>query len=344
MVKTRNYSFDLMKFFCVVAVICIHLEPFINSYLGSIINALCRVAVPLFFMCSGYLFLSKFSKDYSKKYFYKMLNYFITWNVLYTLMFIFINFFSEGGINKSINYIFNNYKIVNIYYGVGMIQFHLWYLTAMVLIIPALYIVNKYNLINKTLIISGLLNISSIFIYNSGYLNNNRDAIFFALFYCTLGMYLKSKEEIIRKKLKNKINNIYLIYILLFTITSLIERLLYDLVFIRTGDFYVSTIPLSILIFLLCVVKVKKVDNIFCKIGRQSFGIYVIHVAIIKIIYMFLYKFDMHEFTLTTIWQIIGTPIVMFLSLISYEVLILISNKFLALIRNKKINREYIID
>ena len=72
-IKSRNYSLDFMKFFCITAIICINLAPFSGSKLGIIINTLCRVAVPLFFICSGYLFLSKLSKDYSKKYFYKML-------------------------------------------------------------------------------------------------------------------------------------------------------------------------------------------------------------------------------------------------------------------------------
>lgn len=193
-----------------------------------------------------------------------------------------------------------------------MIEFHLWYLTAMVLVVPILYFTVKYNLINKILILSGILNISGIFIYNCGYLKNNRDVIFFTLFYCTLGMYLKTKEDIIRKKLKNKINGIYILLILLFILTSIIERFIYDSIFIRTGDFYISTISLSILIFILCIIKIKENDNIFCKIGRKSFGIYVIHIGAINIVNIFLYKVGMLPFISTTIWQIIGTPIVFY--------------------------------
>ena len=75
--ENRNYSLDFMKFFCITAIVCIHLAPFSGSKLGIIINTLCRVALPLIFICSGYLFLSKFSKEHSKKYFYKMLKFFI---------------------------------------------------------------------------------------------------------------------------------------------------------------------------------------------------------------------------------------------------------------------------
>ena len=333
-----------MKFFCIVAIVCIHLAHFSGSRLGIIINTLCRVALPLIFICSGYLFLSKFSKEHGKKYFYKMLKLFIISNILYLVLLIFINILFHNGIRSTIYYYFSNLKIKDFYYGDGLIEFHLWYLTAMVLIVPILYFTVKYNLINKMLILSGILNILGIFIYNSGHLKNNRDIIFFALFYCTLGMYLNSREEIIKEKLKNKINWIYILFIFLFTLTSLIERFIYDSAFIKTGDIYISTMPLSILIFILCIIKVKENDNIFCKIGRKSFGIYVIHIGAINIVNIFLYKVGMLPFISTTIWQIIGTPIIMILSLISYNILIFINGKIIDLMQNKVTNKRYIVD
>ena len=323
-----------MKFFCITAIVCIHLAPFSGSKLGVIINTLCRVALPLIFICSGYLFLNKFSKDHSKKYFYKMLKLFIVSNILYFVLLIFINILFNNGIKSTIYYYFSNLKLTDFYYGDGMIEFHLWYLTAMVLIVPILSFIVKYNLINKMLILSGILNILGIFIYNLGYLKNNRDVIFFALFYCTLGMYLKSKEEIIKEKLKNKITWIYILFIFLFTGTSLIERFIYDSVFIKTGDIYISTIPLSILVFVLCITKIKEKDNILCKVGRKSFGIYVVHIGIINIINIFLYRIEKLSIISTTTWYIIGTPTIMILSLTSYNILIFINERILNLIKN----------
>lgn len=343
-IKSRNYSLDFMKFFCITAIVCIHLSPFLGSKLGIIINTLCRVALPLIFICSGYLFLSKFSKEHSKKYFNKMLKLFIISNILYLVLLIFINILFHNGIRSTIYHYFSNLKLTDFYYGDGMIEFHLWYLTAMVLIVPILYFTVKYNLINKMLILSGILNISGIFIYNLGHLKNNRDAIFFALFYCTLGMYLKSKEQIIREKLKNTISWIYILFILLFTLTSLIERFIYDSVFIKTGDIYISTIPLSILIFVLCITKRKEKDNMLCKVGRKSFGIYVVRIGVINLINIFLYKIGMLSVISTTIWQIIGTFVILILSLISYNILIFINDKIIGLIENKVTNKRYIVD
>ena len=157
-------------------------------------------------------------------------------------------------------------------------------------------------------------------------------------------MYLKSKEYTIREKLKNKINWIYILFIFLFTLTSLIERFIYDSVFIKTGDIYISTIPLSILIFVLCITKIKEKDNILCKVGRKSFGIYVVHIGVMNLVNVFLYKVGMLQITLTTVWQIIGTPIILILSLISYNILIFINDKIIGLIENKVTNKRYIVD
>ena len=76
------------------------------------------------------------------------------------------------------------------------------------------------------------------------------------------------------------------------------------------------------LIFILCIIKVKENDNIFCKIGRKSFGIYVIHIGVIKIVNILLYKVGMIQFISTITWQIIGAPSIMILSLISYDILL----------------------
>lgn len=138
--------------------------------------------------------------------------------------------------------------------------------------------------------------------------------------------------------------DIYILFILLFTLTSLIERFIYDSVFIKTGDIYISTIPLSILIFVLCITKRKEKDNMLCKVGRKSFGIYVVHIGVINLINIFLYKVGMLQFTSTIFWQIIGTPMIMILSLISYNILIFINNKIIALIENKVTNKVYIVD
>ena len=81
-----------------------------------------------------------------------------------------------------------------------------------------------------------------------------------------------------------------------------------------------------------------------CRVGRKSFGIYVVHIGVINLINIFLYKVRILQFTSTIFWQIIGTPIIMILSLISYNILIFINGKIIGLIENKVTNKRYIVD
>ena len=69
MVNKRNYSIDVLKFFCILGVIIIHTHPFANvqesiflgEYIATIINIIPRVCVPLFFISTGYFFYKKCS-------------------------------------------------------------------------------------------------------------------------------------------------------------------------------------------------------------------------------------------------------------------------------------------
>ena len=60
----KNYNcIDLMKFICPILVISIHIHPFGNTdnailtYLNDFSQYVARLAVPYFFMASGYSFL-----------------------------------------------------------------------------------------------------------------------------------------------------------------------------------------------------------------------------------------------------------------------------------------------
>lgn len=56
----RNNGIDILRFLCAFFVVCIH-APFLGIA-GSYIKAIDRIAVPVFFICSGY-FLSVKSRD-----------------------------------------------------------------------------------------------------------------------------------------------------------------------------------------------------------------------------------------------------------------------------------------
>ncbi len=93
---TRSYSVDLIKGISILAVILVHTHPF-GLYDGSsrsdleiVINQLCRFAVPLFFILSGYFFAQKMrtENDFSfiKKRIKSLITLFVMWSIFYLLI------------------------------------------------------------------------------------------------------------------------------------------------------------------------------------------------------------------------------------------------------------------
>lgn len=93
--SNTNYNgLDLFKFICSLLVVTIHTAPFSSEIIpyGDLLNVfitqyICRLAVPFFFVSSGFLLFSKMEiqnprTDTIKKYIFKMLRHYGTWTIL----------------------------------------------------------------------------------------------------------------------------------------------------------------------------------------------------------------------------------------------------------------------
>lgn len=95
-IRKRNEGLDALKFICAFLVICIH-EPFPGIF-GEYVTALSRIAVPIFFMISGY-FYSEIVKDGKcKKWIVKIFKLFVGASIFYFLFNNMFNNASGGGI------------------------------------------------------------------------------------------------------------------------------------------------------------------------------------------------------------------------------------------------------
>ncbi len=93
----KNYNcIDLAKFICAIMVVMIHIAPFgspgetiIISHLNYFVqNYLTRVAVPFFFVCSGFFLYKKtslaaFSTEPTKKYAMRLFKLYVIWTLIY---------------------------------------------------------------------------------------------------------------------------------------------------------------------------------------------------------------------------------------------------------------------
>ena len=92
--QKRKNSIDLMKFIMAMVVIAIHTQPLVNCTdfrINSIYNTVTAMAVPFFFIVSGYLLAKKCAFPYSSQDISKMMTYlnrivkmYLIWTVIYT--------------------------------------------------------------------------------------------------------------------------------------------------------------------------------------------------------------------------------------------------------------------
>lgn len=347
--KKRNYSIDTLKFFCILGVICRHYVPFNgmdlgwpgSRYLGIVINTIARVCVPLFFMITGYFSYKKNDFKYTKCKVTNLSKILISWSIIYIIanFFMSINLKNSTTIADQFLHYIGTFRITDLYYATGIINYHLWYLSALIVAVIILYYIVKRKWLEKVVMVALILNIIGVFI--PVFLKAEsyiwvRDAMFFAIFYCMLGAYIHKYEY----KLKQIIGKLHIcvcisILIGLFGM-SIVERFLYLWKFNSSGEYFVSTIPLAIFIFCVCLVHTSLLKNsIINKLGRHTLGIYLVHPLVLSIVTLLLTKLDIVWISNTVIWQIVYPLAVLIISVVIYSALQKIKELIWDLIFNK---------
>lgn len=157
--KKQYNGINFMKFICSILVIAIHTNPFngiskeINFF---IVNILSRIAVPLFFICSGYFLYDKLSINDDEFRKYKVLKYisnlidiYFLWTFIY-LIFNFKSYFIDLGYIKGSIIFFRNFIFIGT-------QFHLWYLIALFTsVFIILYMIKKWKYIFTIILSIGM--------------------------------------------------------------------------------------------------------------------------------------------------------------------------------------------
>lgn len=290
----RQVYYDVLKIIACFAIVLIHVSveswssPTIDNYwlTNNFINSMVKCwSVPTFVVISGSLLLNKKDLDYKiilKKYIPRIIICLVTWHFVY--YFYSIRDFSIKGILNEVKNLLTGYTYS-----------HLWYLYLLI----GLYIVTPLlskmlkNLNNKELkqllfigffitsfipTIELLTNVNLI-----KYIEPYRVLSFsYFIFYYILGYYL-SKETIPKPKLILFISTILLIGI----------SILANIVSIKTGTAttYSETyniIGILIVSSLFTIIKEKykdKKNKAINEIGKLTFGIYLIHLLIEKILY-----------------------------------------------------------
>ncbi len=267
----RNYSLDTLKFVCAIFVIFIHTpQPEIWEIY---ITPLIRCAVPIFFMISGYFTYGKNNLIHTL---YKRIIHLIT--ILGIVFFFYLSIFlivngKDSLEHLSILFSYNFFLLNSVPYCM-----HLWYIAAYIYVLLIMLIVEKFNLYKWLFFLTPILLLtaltigkySEIILGNCYPTNYTRNFLFTGLPFFALGMIIKKAKQL---------PNVYITGVgcIVFYILGIIEVINIK----GLGDWYATTIFLSLSIFI-SFINIKQVkDNIFSKTGREnSLYIYLLHFII----------------------------------------------------------------
>ena len=301
--KTREYAFDILRVISMVMVIIIHIANvycrnfgFISnsSYLiALILNTICRVSVPIFFMISGALLLDRnFNKE---KYFKRVIKYvvlIIVWDIIYL---VWEYFYLGITYDKLYKLILDPYRA------------HLWFLYT-ILVLYALQplfkiIMDKSNTKIKIILLLTWIGLSL------GSMLNSYIASFFTIFsyigYFIIGKYL---YDFIKKYDFRKYNLTLIIIMIICYLFSIIMNYslsmnlnkFYNMFFAYRTPFIMFS---SFALFTLIISNYKKdgLNKFITTLSDLSLGVYLIHGIFLDVtVKVFIYG---------TINSVIGIPI-----------------------------------
>lgn len=280
----KKINLDTYRFLAALMVVAIHISPLVtisNEIDFYFTRVICRVAVPLFLMITGYFILDKAlsNKLTLISYIKKILHIYI----LCILLYIPINIYTGS---------FNNINIINLLKDIFIngTMYHLWYFPGLILGLIITYflikkIPSKAGLVATILYILGLIGDSYYGIFSNITLVNNIYNIIFSIFdytrngvfYMPIFLYLGYAA----KKSIFKINKPVL-YSIIFLILMFLEAYLLHTNNLQKHDsMYIFLIPLMICLFSYLVSSSTSANK---ELRNISTYIYIIHPLVLILV------------------------------------------------------------
>lgn len=264
----RTISLDILKVFLAILVVIIHMRFLNDTSLWEeqlVVNGICRIAVPLFLMISGYYFISVNTKEKLLQWCKRVIIMYLIWSVLYCFVWISNAFWQN--------------TMVNLLFGYA----HLWYLVGVMFGALLLFFLRDWKYLPHSLIASFIVGYVVQFEVITGKIDYGiynihlyRNFLFFAFPFLGIG-YLLSKWKFHKKY------NPSFWYVCLAFVLMLVESFGY---FERIGrvtelDLLLSNMLLCPLLFLFILN--KKVLGHSKYIAVFSTAIYLVHPFVLKL-------------------------------------------------------------
>lgn len=280
----RNNSIDVLKVVLAFLVIALHIFPVskLSGWQGiisyEIANGITRIAVPIFFIISGYFLQNKLNNTvYLIKYAKRVLLLFVIWQLIYLpdlIRFYNLKWFSTTQL------------ILKLIYG----YWHLWYLLASVLGLGMLYVTRNYSIKVKWILILILFVFGYFFqiTIQSGFINNRIILNFYEIIGTTRNFLFLAFPMMLLGNIydswKNYVSKWKFLLIPLF-VFLLLETYFYYHFKVKAMDFLLFLIPFCMLLF---YVIESKSSVEFQLASSLSLGIYLCHPYAIRLVCQFL--------------------------------------------------------
>lgn len=273
----RTDCVDLLKAYCALLIVIIH-APFPGT-IGNYITSLTRIAVPIFFMISGYFY----KKDRLILQIKKIAVLFAEANLLFLLWDLLYGQLSGNRLDITFKSIMHF-----LFLNVSPFSGHLWYLGAILYVLIFMWGIEQTKFKKVIFYVTPVLLLGDLILgkYSLLLLGKEipfiivRNFLFVGIPYFAIGILMNEKKF-----------RIGVWGIPVFTITTLVERfILVSLNANAVRDHYISTTFLAIAVFSFVLEYKGAVWQVAAKIGREySTWVYIIHPIFITC-YGFVFK------------------------------------------------------
>ena len=269
-----------MKAICAFLIVCIHIS--FPGKIGAYFTALTRVAVPIFFMITGYFYSDTITrhkeKQQIKKIFYLLAEatiLFFIWNMVFSIL-------RRDDVMAYILSIFSGKNLLDLLlFNESPLAGHLWYLGAILYVLVIVLLMDKFNCRKILYYLTPVLLVADLMFGKYSLLIFHREFPYILVrnFLCVGIPYFCMGNLVREKRYPEKWNKKVLqVLIVVFAITSLAERFaLVNAELNATRDHYFSTTFLAICLFVYALKSNRRNERV-AVIGRKySTWIYIIH-------------------------------------------------------------------
>lgn len=287
----RYSGLDILKSICAFLIVCIH-APFPGEA-GMYFLSLTRMAVPVFFMITGFFYDGVRSRGRVNSQIMKVLRLFLSANILYFGWGL-AKAAAGGSVGAFVSENFGFRKLLRfVFLNEALFSSHLWYLGALLYVLVIKAALDKwfpqtsdkilYALTPALLLGDLLLGKYSMVVFGRAFPHVLvRNFLFVGVPYFSIGCYLYEKRD--RISIRREWN---ILLIILFAGTTLLERYL----LVRSGlnpprDHYISSTFLAAAAFILFLNSGRDQPRatLLEKIGREySAFIFIIHPLLLQI-------------------------------------------------------------